>query len=179
MLAYTTYHCFSASQPSTLKVYGRAIQQGNHALPYDDKINEPWLLQQCPIKDILTISVPFLFMLYLSFIIVCSQCPVFTSCLLFNYAQRKKVFDCRIIASRGKGKYRSTDNTKIGIQRRYSCRKIEISGWKAQINKPKLNWYVSTITDVFLIQKRVNVGEHTIKMASLLCVQKGRVRAMQ
>ena len=41
----------------------------------------------------------------------------------------------------------------------------EISGWKAHINTRKLNWNISTITDVFLDQKRVNVCEHMIKTA--------------
>ena len=33
----------------------------------------------------------------------------------------------------------------------------------------KLNWYISTITDVFLNQKRVNVFKHTVKMAPCDC----------
>ena len=37
---------------------------------------------------------------------------------------------------------------------------------KAHLNTQKFNWNVSTITDVFLDQKRVNVCEHTVKMAS-------------
>ena len=42
----------------------------------------------------------------------------------------------------------------------------EISGGNAHTNTWKLNWNVSTITDVFLDQKRVNVCEHTVKTAS-------------
>ena len=38
-------------------------------------------------------------------------------------------------------------------------------GRKAQINVRKLNCYVLTITDVFFNQKRINVWEHTVKIA--------------
>ena len=38
---------------------------------------------------------------------------------------------------------------------------------KGTISTQKLNWYVSTITHVFLNQKKVNICEHTVKMASL------------
>ena len=41
-----------------------------------------------------------------------------------------------------------------------------ISGGKAHVNTRKLNQNISTVTDVFLNQKRVNVCEHTIKMVS-------------
>ena len=44
----------------------------------------------------------------------------------------------------------------------------EISRWKSYINTCKLKWNFSIITDIFLRQKRVNVWEHTLKMA-LLC----------
>ena len=40
------------------------------------------------------------------------------------------------------------------------------TGWKAEINAWKLNWYVSTIIGVFLNQKRINLCEHIVKMAS-------------
>ena len=51
----------------------------------------------------------------------------------------------------------SVNYTKIGIERGNSYQKNEnISGWKAQIYRWKLNWYISTITDVFLNQKRVH-----------------------
>ena len=56
-------------------------------------------------------------------------------------------------------------NTKIRKERGKSYWKNEeISGWKAHTNTWKLNWKVSTIRDVFLDQKRVNVCEHTVKM---------------
>ena len=46
----------------------------------------------------------------------------------------------------------------IGKERAISYRKNEqISGQKAHTNTQKLNWNVSTITDVFLNQKRVNI----------------------
>ena len=63
-------------------------------------------------------------------------------------------------------------NTKVRItqKNRKRTRKLipkneEISGQKAHTNTQKLNWNVSTITDVFLNQKRVNVCEHMVKMA--------------
>ena len=63
---------------------------------------------------------------------------------------------------RGKGKYRSMDNTKIRIKRGNPYRRNEqISVRKAQINTWKLTRYVSTITVVFLNQNRINVCEHT------------------
>ena len=43
-------------------------------------------------------------------------------------------------------------------------KKYEISGCKKQMNTHKLNWNVSTIRDVFLNQKRINVCERTVKM---------------
>ena len=50
--------------------------------------------------------------------------------------------------------------------------------WKAHINTRKLHWNISTITDIFLDQKIVNVCEHMVKIVpcdnqvvlSLLCV---------
>ena len=42
----------------------------------------------------------------------------------------------------------------------------EISGGKAHTNTRKLIRNISTVTDVFLNQKRVNVCEHMVKMAS-------------
>ena len=54
--------------------------------------------------------------------------------------------------------------TKIGKERGNSYQKNEeISSWKAHTNIWKFHWNVSTITDDFLNQKRVNVCEHTIK----------------
>ena len=38
----------------------------------------------------------------------------------------------------------------------------EVSGQEAHTNTRKLNWNISTITDDFLDQKRVNVCEHTV-----------------
>jgi hypothetical protein len=72
----------------------------------------------------------------------------------------------------GKEKYQSMDNTKIGIEEETLIEKNQgISRWKVQKNTQKLNWYVWTVTDVFLNQKRINVCVHTVKMASsLLCV---------
>ena len=59
--------------------------------------------------------------------------------------------------------------TKKGTKRGNTKKKNEeVSRWKAQINQKrtqKLNWYVSTFTEVFLNQKRINVCEHTLKMA--------------
>jgi len=43
----------------------------------------------------------------------------------------------------------------------------ESSKGKAHANARKLNRNILTVTDVFLNQKRVNVCEHTTKMASL------------
>ena len=43
----------------------------------------------------------------------------------------------------------------------------EISKGKAHANTRKLNLNILTVTDVFLIQKRMNVCEHTTKMESL------------
>jgi hypothetical protein len=45
---------------------------------------------------------------------------------------------------------------------------LYISWWKAHINTWWLNWKVSTITDVFLDQKRVNVCEHMVKTAHMV-----------
>jgi hypothetical protein len=57
--------------------------------------------------------------------------------------------------------------TKVGKERGNSYRKNEeITRRKTHINTRKLNWNVSTITDVFLNQKRVNACEHTVTMAS-------------
>ena len=44
----------------------------------------------------------------------------------------------------------------------------DISREEAHTNTRKLNWYISTIADVFLDQKRVNVCEHMVKMAPSL-----------
>ena len=61
----------------------------------------------------------------------------------------------------GKEKYQSTDNTNIGKERGNSYWKNEeISRWNAYINTWTLNWYVLTITYVFLNQKRGN-GKYT------------------
>ena len=43
----------------------------------------------------------------------------------------------------------------------------EITVGKAHANTRKLNRNISTVTAVFLNQKRMNVCEHTTKMASL------------
>ena len=40
----------------------------------------------------------------------------------------------------------------------------EISEWKAETHTWKLNWHVSTLTEVFLKQKWINVWEHTVKI---------------
>ena len=58
------------------------------------------------------------------------------------------------------------DNPKKKRKERDLTKKNEeISGRKVHTNKWKLNWNVSMITDVFLDHKRVNVCEHTVKMA--------------
>ena len=63
----------------------------------------------------------------------------------------------------GKGKCQNMDNTKIETHGENSYwENEEISGWKSHINTWKLNWYVLTITDVILNQKRVNLCEHTV-----------------
>ena len=49
----------------------------------------------------------------------------------------------------------------------------EIYGWKSHIKIRKFNWYISTITDVFLDQKKVIVCEHTVKTATRECLQSG------
>ena len=63
------------------------------------------------------------------------------------------------------------DNIKIGIKRVHSYWKNEdVSGWKAQINHKntqKLNWYILTITQVFVNQKKIKVCEYTVKMAPM------------
>ena len=41
----------------------------------------------------------------------------------------------------------------------------QISSREAHTNTRKLNWNVSTITDVFLNQKKVNLCEYMVKMA--------------
>ena len=51
----------------------------------------------------------------------------------------------------------------IGKQRGNAEKKEEISRQKAHTNTWKLNWNISTITDIFLDQKRVNVYKHTVK----------------
>ena len=47
--------------------------------------------------------------------------------------------------------------------------KNEISTWKAYIYTTRTHWNVSTLTEVFLHQKRINVREHTVNMASCKC----------
>ena len=55
------------------------------------------------------------------------------------------------------------DNTTIEKERETLTEKTKRS---LDINKPKLKWNISTITDAFLDQNRVNVCEHKVKMAS-------------
>ena len=60
-------------------------------------------------------------------------------------------------------------NTKVWItQKRGNSKNEEVSRWKAQIHTWKLNWYVLTLTEVFLNQKRINVYEHTVKMVPFI-----------
>ena len=60
-------------------------------------------------------------------------------------------------------KVRITQNKR---KERENLPKIEeITGGKAHVNTRKLNQNISTITDVFLNQKRINVRENTVKMA--------------
>ena len=55
---------------------------------------------------------------------------------------------------------------KIRERQKENLPKIEeISGVKAHTNTWKLNQNISMVTDVFINQKRVNVCEHTTKMA--------------
>ena len=59
------------------------------------------------------------------------------------------------------------DNTKYGNGKgKLLLKTEEISGGKAHGNTRKLIQNVSTITVVFLNQKRVKVYEYTVKMAS-------------
>ena len=44
-------------------------------------------------------------------------------------------------------------------------RNDEISGGHSQINTRKIKLYVSTLTEIFLNQKILNICEHTVKMA--------------
>ena len=54
--------------------------------------------------------------------------------------------------------------TKIWIKRGNSYQKNkEISRWEVQLNTWRLNWYISTLSEVFLNQKRINVFEQTAK----------------
>ena len=67
-----------------------------------------------------------------------------------------------------KGKYRSIDNTKYGKGKgKLLQRNEEFSGGKAHTNTWKLIRNILTVTNVFLNQKRVNVCEHMVKMASI------------
>ena len=75
-------------------------------------------------------------------------------------------FSLRIlnIWQRWKGNYQSTDNTKNRKRNMKLLPKNEvISGRKAHTTTRKLIWNISTITHVFLNQKRVNVCEHMVK----------------
>ena len=65
-------------------------------------------------------------------------------------------------------KYQSMDYTKKQEKKEETLteKNEEISGWKAHINTRRPTWNVSTITEVFLNQKRVNLCEHIVKMAS-------------
>ena len=59
------------------------------------------------------------------------------------------------------------DNTKYGKGKEKFLLKIEeISGGKPHTNPQKLIRNISPIIDAFLNQKRVNVCEHTVKVAS-------------
>ena len=59
------------------------------------------------------------------------------------------------------------DNTKYGNGKGKLLPKIEeVSGGEAHTNICKLIQNILTITDVFLNQKRVNVCEHMVKIAS-------------
>ena len=53
---------------------------------------------------------------------------------------------------------------KVGKERGNSLHKMKIS--LDERHTWKLYWYVSTITDVFLNLKKINVCEHTVKMVS-------------
>ena len=49
----------------------------------------------------------------------------------------------------------------IGLKRGNFYQKTEeISGWKTHTSTLKLNWNISTITDVLLYQKKINVCKH-------------------
>ena len=60
------------------------------------------------------------------------------------------------------------ESAEVQITKNKGKEKIEeISIGKAHANTLKLNQNISTVTDLFLNQKKVNVCEHTTKMASL------------
>ena len=62
---------------------------------------------------------------------------------------------------RPRGKCRSSYNTNIGKRKGNLLPKNEeISGGKSHTNTRKHIWYISTIIDVFLNQKRLDVCEH-------------------
>ena len=59
--------------------------------------------------------------------------------------------------------YRNTKNGKL------LPKNEEICGGKAQTDTRKLTWCILTIADVFFNWKKVNVCEHTVKMALMWC----------
>ena len=69
----------------------------------------------------------------------------------------------------GKESTKLRKTQKIGKERGNSYwENKEISGWKTHINTQELNWCVSTITDIFLNQKRVNVSSDWKRLLWLL-----------
>ena len=56
------------------------------------------------------------------------------------------------------------DNKNRNKKEKLVPKNEENSGWEAQINTQKLNWYVVTLMEVFLNHKRINVCEDTVKM---------------
>ena len=66
-----------------------------------------------------------------------------------------------------------------GKERENSPKIEDITGGKAHVNTRKLNLNILTITEVFLNQNRVNVCEHTTKMASLESLLKGATRVLR
>ena len=77
---------------------------------------------------------------------------------------------------RWRGKYRSTDNTKLKMKEETLTEKNEeISEWKVQINTRKLNGYVSTITDVLFFNHKSMLTPLTVVVFAYRFIGDGMV----
>ena len=85
------------------------------------------------------------------------KCQIYKSSIIQSYNRSCGKESTKIQITQNKGKVRENSYQKIE----------EISIGKAHANTRKFNRTISTVTAVFLNQKRVNVCEHTTKMASL------------